>query len=658
MRMRKRAKAMPVAVLLLALGAALPLAAAPSRWRPAAGPYGGFVGAVAVARDGAVYAGTPEGALFKSVDGGASWLEADLGLRGIRVDDIKASPADPELLYAATAGGLFKSADGGARWEPLPAGSPQASLLAIAPSAPSVIYAAGNKIFRSGDGGATWQEAHSGLPVSWFPHVLEVDPRDPNTVYTTWDHLYRTTDGGAHWLPRSTSEPSPFWLLAIDPRQPSTLYAASDRDDLIRSIDGGVTWRSASKGMRLAATGRSPFALAVDPATSAVLAAVYTADQPTPLDPEIFRSTDRAASWSSVESGALALALAFDPNGRRAYAGTAAGMLASGDGGTHWSSSSRGLRGTVVWQILPDPHAAGALYAAVSANRRSSQGIDLARSADGGASWVPGGRGLETSAPANALAADPTTAGTLYAATDGGLWKSADAGASWSRICNLIGHATGVALHPRHPENLFTVGYMYYQAGSLYPVIPVFTAASSADGGATWTSIVERMVPGPPGQSPGQFNSVVIDPRHPRVVYVVGDRSFKSVDGGASWTRLPLGIGVGEIVIDPRSSTTLYATNDHGTPVAKSLDGGMTWNPAAAGLPSGTVHQLVADASGTLYAGTDQGFYQSADGGGSWTALVQGLTDPTVQSVAVDPLRPGILYAGTAGHGLFVYRPR
>jgi len=654
MNLREGAKVMPVVVLFLALGAAPPLAAALNRWRPAAGPYGANVLALAVARDGAVYAVTLERALFKSVDGGASWLEADLGLRGIEFYDVKASPADPELLYAATAAGIFKSADGGANWAPLPAGSPQASLLAIAPSAPSVLYAAGHKIFRSGDGGATWQEAHSGLPVSWFPHVLEVDPHDPNTVYTTWDHLYRTTDGGAHWLARSTSEPSPFWLLAIDPRHPSTLYAASDRDDLIKSTDGGVSWGSASAGMRLAGTSRSPFALAVDPSTSVVLAAVASAD-PTPLDAEIFRSKDGAASWRSVESGDVAMAFAFDPNGNRAYAGTATGMLASHDRGRHWTASNLGLRGTVVWQILPDPHVAGTLYLAVSADR-FPHGLDLARSADGGASWAPGGRGLEESGPVNALAADPATAGALYAATERGLWKSADAGASWTRIFDQVGHATGVALDPAHPETVYTVGYSYFQEGPMYPLIPTFTAARSTDGGATWTSIVKGMVTGPPQQSPGQFNSVVIDPRQPRVVYVAGDRSFKSVDDGASWNELPLGSGVGEIVIDPRSSTTLYATNDHGTPVAKSLDGGMTWNPAASGLPGGgTVHQLAVDGSGTLYSGTDQGFYLSADGGGSWTALDRGLTDPKVLSVAVDPLRPGILYAGTAGHGLFVY---
>jgi len=106
------------------------------------------------------------------------------------------------------------------------------------------------------------------------------------------------------------------------------------------------------------------------------------------------------------------------------------------------------------------------------------------------------------------------------------------------------------------------------------------------------------------------------------------------------------------LAIDPSRPTTLYAGLRVG--VAKSLDGGLTWESAGSGLPQATVWALAIDYSnpGILYAGTDEGVFKSADGGSSWVGSSSGLGMTRVTALVMDPLNPGILYAGT-DEGIF-----
>ena len=92
--------------------------------------------------------------------------------------------------------------------------------------------------------------------------------------------------------------------------------------------------------------------------------------------------------------------------------------------------------------------------------------------------------------------------------------------------------------------------------------------------------------------------------------------------------------------------------------VASAQNGTWTSN----GPEGGPVQALAVDplTPTTLYAGTfDEagdggGVFKSTDGGGSWSAINTGLTNPFVRALAVDPLTPTTLYAGTNGGGVFV----
>ena len=90
-----------------------------------------------------IYAGTSVG-VFKSEDGGATWMPRNSGHEGSDVQSIVIDPNDPAILYAGVGSGVFKSLDGGLSWNPASVGLPGRSLaitLAIDPLSPSVLYA-------------------------------------------------------------------------------------------------------------------------------------------------------------------------------------------------------------------------------------------------------------------------------------------------------------------------------------------------------------------------------------------------------------------------------------------------------------------------------------------------------------------------------------
>ena len=150
-----------------------------------------------------------------------------------------------------------------------------------------------------------------------------------------------------------------------------------------------------------------------------------------------------------------------------------------------------------------------------------------------------------------------------------------------------------------------------------------------------------------------------IDPAHPWLAYLAGTVSYRSRDGGATWTMMPLNIEVADLLLDPAFPRTLYAVDALHGAVWKSADAGATWAPASSGLPIAkrlVAGELAADPStAAVYLGTGFGVFATHDRAATWQ-LLPGLPSPVVVSVEADPFRPGVVYAGTTG-GLFVYSP-
>ena len=170
--------------------------------------------------------------------------------RGGRVLAVAGVPGEREHFYFGSVnGGVWESRDAGRTWQPRFDDAPVGSIgaLAIAPSAPRVIYAGtgeadmrssiahGDGVYRSDDGGASWQ--HVGLEHTQQIGRILVDPADPNTVYVAaLGHAYgpnpergvfRSRDGGRHWTRVLFRDADTGAIdLAFRPGDPRVIYAA------------------------------------------------------------------------------------------------------------------------------------------------------------------------------------------------------------------------------------------------------------------------------------------------------------------------------------------------------------------------------------------------------------------------------------------------
>src|SRR5262249_26726449 len=261
---------------------------------------------------GTLCAATANG-VFKSVDAGVTWNEADNGL-GTPADhfafSIALDPAKPGTLYAPTAHGLFKTTDGAASWIALPIG---ANNVTVDVSTPDSVYAVNGRVFRSTDGGMTWTSSGAGLPgavLGGDVAIVAVDPSSPGTIYAGMSRagIFKSTDGGSSWRGVNAGfDAGAVRALAMDPADPAILYAGVEILGLFRSTDHGRSWE--------------PVVAADLPEFSTVEAiAVDPHDSRTILISTIFgpggayRTTDGGVTWVPVAVPGTR-AFAFSPAG-------------------------------------------------------------------------------------------------------------------------------------------------------------------------------------------------------------------------------------------------------------------------------------------------------------------------------------------------------
>ncbi len=272
------------------------------------------------------------------------------------------------------------------------------------------------------------------------------------------------------------------------------------------------------------------------------------------------------------------------------------------------------------------------------------------------------------------VAVHPNDRATWYVAvSSGNLWKTTNAGTTWTPIFDAQGsYSIGcVAIDPRNPLVVWAGSGENNSQRSVSYGDGVY---KSVDGGRTWENVGLK--------ASEHIGRIAIDSRDSDVVYVAaqgplwsagGDRGlYKTTDGGKTWQQvLKIGdyTGVNEVHLDPRDPDVLYAsayqrhrqvwTLIDGGPesgIHKSTDGGATWKKLESGLPKeemGRIGLAISPADpDTVYAIVEAankagGFFRSTDAGANWEKMGDYMTSSPqyYNEIVADPKTVDRIYA-------------
>ena len=271
----------------------------------------------------------------------------------------------------------------------------------------------------------------------------------------------------------------------------------------------------------------------------------------------------------------------------------------------------------------------------------------------------------------------PSEPNTFYfGASGGGVWKTDDAGRTWTSLFDKGGSSAigAIAVAPSNPDVIYIGGG---QPEPRYDVQSGRGVYKSTDGGRTWTDLglADTKYIGRIWVSPTNPNTVVVG----AVGHFFGPSDargiFRSTDGGRTWTHplAPGGFtGVNDVVSDPKNPRTLFASTwearqypwqsyftkiaGPGSGIWRSDDEGAHWHRLTGGGwptgPLGRISLAAARKAGKLrvYASVDadnvQGLWRSDDGGAHWKRVNPGaaFANYYFNRVTVDPRDPDVVY--------------
>lgn len=501
---------------------------------------------------GRIWAGTEVGVFF-TANGGLSWQSRR---RDVRVTGLAMTP-DGKALYASNQRGVFRTKDQGKTWTTVGQGLSTATLygdVVVDPAAPSNVFVAGLGLWKSRDGGR-WRQVAPNLfdgrvhalawqgkrlfalhysvkrQGIWFSDdhgatwtAAAESPSDPYIAdlaagpdlvyagvrgYTTPGGVFRSLDHGQHWN-SSTAGLKGFEArgVAVHPSEPDVLYAAVDLHGVFKSTDRGATWKRLdldpdSLQIRINTVLIDP----ADPST------VYAGRGPAPGG--FFRSRDAGVTWERVDQiqPPLIEPLAADPR-------TPGAIWAAGPAGIfHWDGAA--------WKRLSVPDAAvtvsflslevdpddpNVLWAAGTfADFGPVSGVTyhlrLLRSGDGGQTWELRETGL-FGQRVNAVAIDPANSNLVLAGTDSGLFRTTNAGLTWTKVDGFAAEVNAVVAAPTTPTTFYAhLAGFGVQRGIVDEVDGV-----DGNGGITWA-------PARRGLAPVPVNTLTVDPTDPLRLY-------------------------------------------------------------------------------------------------------------------------------------------
>lgn len=613
--------------------------------------------------------------LYITQDGGKAWRKIDL-----KVDQYKAvavSPANSSVIFAGTMNAgkaeIFASNDDGKNWQrssilpnvawsikPIWAGFPDEArnwiqVIVPHPKDENTLFVGTNAaLFKSTDKGKSWKRVDSTFHRTDILDI-KINPKQPNEVYVRVGVFEEET----------------CMQLAEKREQASAMQEEKQKcAGVYKSSDSGTTWQQMDSHY-------------FDPSEGGVFIDEHNPANAYTIFSRMIEKTNNSGKswdkffWTHDDPSILDVGLerlVIGQNSDELFIAGRQGLLHSQDSGRHWQEKNKGFIGSEVVDIVKTND--GTIYA-------GTYSLGMFKSTDEGQNWSFASYKLENPY-VMLMAKHPAKSKTIFLTTNGGVYVSHDGAKNWetvapkfffgkSGILPGVAHFHGIAIDPKEPKRMYVGG-----GGDQYS--PDGAGMSiSEDGGKTWKEINNGF------ETDVHVSKIVIDKKNPSIIYATtqgatefssktgnGHGIFKSTNYGQKWTKINSGLETVEhntFSIDPNNSQVLYVgTDDNG--IYKSIDGGVSWQPLS--IPKLPKNYGVGDIvinpkdSNSIYVATvdyfrlsfdrgfvgDHGVYASKDGGKTWNDYNQGLEHKGAFSLELDEQKE-ILYVGTRGGGIY-----
>ncbi|MEW6209879.1 MAG: hypothetical protein AB1631_16055 [Acidobacteriota bacterium] len=644
---------------------------------------------VYVAALGHLFAPNKERGVYKTTDGGKSWVNVKFIDEDTGFTDIVIDPVDSKTVYAASyqrrrtpwgfnGGGsgsaVWKTTDAGKSWAKLEGNGLPAGLLGrigldVSRSNPNVVYAQIEVGASPGTGGGVATPGGGRGPGGQAGQQpgQQQQQQPPAPADATKSGVWRSNDKGKTWQVMSNNNNRPMYYsqIRVDPRNDQIIYTCGA--PFHKSTDGGKTFKVV-QGIAHS----DHHAVWINPSNNNHLIIGN--------DGGLDVSYDQGETWEFVNTIALAQFYAIGVDMRKPYY-VYGGLQDNGSwGGPSQSRNPAGIINSDWYRVgggdgfytQIDPTDHNIVYAESQGGNMQRIDLRTGRSVS-----------IRPRAARQRPQPNPQTDGAGRQVQQLQANPQAFLGPQTSNIVPepppgeqyRFNWNTPLHISPHNPRTIYTGANKFFK---------------SVDRGDTWTAspdltkqIDRNKLPimGVPGDKPmaskhdgtgnyGNITTIAESPALPGLIWVGTDDGNIQVsrDGGATWTNVAKNItGIPDMHqisrVEPSrfDAGTCYVTidghrsDDHKPYVFVTRDYGATWKSLASNLPTGNANVIREDPrnKNLLYLGTEYALYVSLDGGVEWKRFMTGLPTVRIDDILVHP-RDNDLIVGTHGRGIYI----
>ncbi len=594
-----------------------------------------------------IYAGAAGGGVWKSTNGGSSWVPlTDLVIPDLAMASIAIDPSNPSNVFAATGdpspsadglggSGLYRSTNGGAAWTRIASTTLPRTVnkVLVHPTNTNIVFACnydgtgsnGKGLYRSVNGGSTFTRAY---------------PTTANATGIIWDIVPGATIGGK----------TIFYLV-----EGNNINGSSTECGIYKSIDDGATWGKLTSNIIPAGNTIGKAALACPKLSPSKVYCLMAT--PSGALQGLIKSTDNGNTFTKVNS-------------------TPSTLVDVGSGAQGWYDLCLG--------VSPNSNAQDTVLIG---------GVEAYYSYNGGSNWTAysdynNNSGVHVDH--HAIIFDPISSKKIYIGNDGGIYKSTNAGQSWTY--NSTGYNTMRFYHVALDKSDYKRSLAGSQDQGTWQTTTGQAASFKLGGDGFNTMIDPNNSNNYYGEGPfGQLYRVlsgsqtditgsnfeaqsdwdtpfILAPKSSTVLYTGRTQVWKSTNQGDSWASVSpvFSTFIYSLAVSPSNASVIYAGLSGGA-IRRTTDGGQSWNnknvSSSSLVESFACHPRDEDWALVSLAASSTStarMYKTTNGGTNWINVSgsgsTALPGVPVRAVALDSNDPDNIWYAATDNGMYYTR--